>query len=174
MRYLHMLAIMLLLPMVARAQNAPAAGKIYSEKGKAGATFPGKPSLDSSRGSDTYILGENQDRHGYVLGIAYFAPSGRVDITDAAQVKRALDTVERGLRNSLGTKPSQVKSEAWGPDKLPSRYYEFVLADGGVYWSRVVLTGQRTVSITVSGPADWARGAKAQAFLKSLKVDPDE
>lgn len=151
------------------ADDQPADGNVKCVKGKCGATFPGKPKLDADKTSDSYILGENDDKQGYVLTINYLRT--KVDVSNADLVKKALDEGYRSLRNSLGAKATKTLGGTFGPDKLPYRYYEFDLADGGVYYSRVVLTGDRTVSATISGPKAWATGEKPQAFLKSLKVD---
>lgn len=131
--------------------------------------LPGTPKLDADKTSDTYVLGENEDKQGYVLNVNSFKQ--KLDLADEEKITKAMDAMYLQLKSSLGTKASKMTKGTFGPDKLPTRYYEFDLADGGIYWTRAVLTENSIISITISGPKAWAQGEKAQAFLKSLKVD---
>ena len=168
MRYGLPLSALILLVHFIHADDPPKDGNVKSARGKCSAVFPAKPTLDADKTSDTYVLGENNDKHGYVLNVGSL--TAKVDLSDEAKVKGAFSAMYSKLRTSLGTKASKAMQGTYGPDKYPYRYYEFDLADG-VYWTRVVLTSNSIISITVSGPKEWAQGEKAQAFLKSLKVD---
>ena len=150
------------------ADDQPTDGKIKSTRGKCTATFPAKPKLESEKTSDMYVLGENNDKHGYVLHIG--SVKQPVDLNNEESIKKAMDVMYLQLKSSLGTKASKMMKGTFGADKLPTRYYEFDLSDG-VYWTRVVLTKDCIISITVSGPKEWAQGEKAQGFLKSLKFE---
>lgn len=141
--------------------------KVRCERGKCSAVFPAKPKLDADKTSDTYVLGENEDKHGYVLSVA----SSKLNLGDEEMIKAAWSKYYSNLRTSLGTKASKALQGTFGKEKLPYRYYEFDLGDGGVYWSRVVMTRDAIISITVSGPKSFASGEKAQSFLKSLSID---
>lgn len=168
MRYGLSLSSMFLCLVLIHADDPPKDGNVKSARGKCSVVFPAKPTLDADKTSDTYLLGENNDKHGYVLNIGSL--TNKVDLKDEEKIKGAFSAMYTKLRGSLGTKASKALQGTYGPDKFPYRYYEFDLADG-VYWTRVVLTPDAIISVTVSGPKEFAQGEKAQAFLKSLKVD---
>lgn len=168
MRYGLSLSALIVCLVLIQADDPPKDGNVRSARGKCSAVFPAKPTLDADKTSDTYVLGENNDKHGYVLNVGSL--KNKTDLNDEEKIKGAFSAMYSQLRTSLGTKASKALQGTYGTDKLPYRYYEFDLSDG-VYWTRVVLTPDAIISVTVSGPKEFAQGEKAQAFLKSLKVD---
>lgn len=162
------LCVVVLSLVLTQADDPPKDGVVKNARGKCSAVFPAKPTLNSDKTTDQYVLGENNDKHGYVLNITHLTK--KIDLDDLEKVKGAWSTYYTSLRSTLGTKASKALQSTFGPDKFPTRYYEFDLADG-VYWTRVVMTPDSIIAVTVSGPKEFAQGQKAQAFLKSLKVD---
>ncbi|HQR09635.1 MAG TPA: hypothetical protein PLN21_22625 [Gemmatales bacterium] len=168
MRYGLSLSSMFLCLVLIHADDPPKDGNVKSARGKCSVVFPAKPTLDADKTSDTYVLGENDDKHAYVMNVGSLTT--KADLADEAKIKGAFSAMYTKLVTSLGTKASRATQSTFGPGMFPTRYYEFDLADG-VYWTRVVMTPDAIISVTVTGPKEFAQGEKAQAFLKSLKVD---
>lgn len=165
------LAVVLLLASSIGADDKIKNSEVKSVKGKCSATFPGKPKQDASKTSETYVLGltEDDDKSGYFLSITYLKP--KVDMSNEEEVNRAMNDAYRAVRLSVGKKASNQSDNFFGSDRLPHRYYEFELANGGVYLTNMVLTGDRLISISVSGPKQWSKTTKVQDFLNSLRVE---
>lgn len=167
MRSFLLLAVVWLVPYL-HADDAPKNGNITSAEGKCSVTFPATPKLQTEKNQITYVLGENQDKHGYLLHITIFDKPQ--DLTDEDRIKKLLDACYLQTKASLGTKASKMLKGTFGKEKVPMRYYEFDLSDG-VLWTRHVMTSKALIQITISGPSDWAKGERAQTFFKSLKIE---
>lgn len=152
------------------AQEKAKTSKIESDAGGYSVEFPSKPKLEKDKNSEMYILGENDDKHGYVVSCVF--AKNKLDLKNADFVKGAFGTAYSGMMRNLGRKATKITAKNWGEDGLPSRLYEFTLDDGGVYYGRVILTEDRVISCVVSGPKDWANGEKAQMFMNSIQVKP--
>ncbi|MBL8821854.1 MAG: hypothetical protein JNJ77_04640 [Planctomycetia bacterium] len=170
MRFTLSSLVLILSITVATADVSAADEKVNCQKGRCSVLFPAKPKLESSKNNEQYVLSEDNGKKGYVLNVSMF--NSKINLQDEEKVKKALDTAYLGTKASLGgTKASKMLKSTIGTDKLPTRYYEFTLDDGGIYYTRHVLREDCLIQITISGPLVWAKGEQAQAFMKSLRVE---
>jgi len=169
MRFTLSSLVLVLSIAVATANVSVADEKVNCQKGLCSVLFPAKPKLESAQNNEQYVLSEDNGKKGYVLNVSMF--NSKINLQDEEKVKKTLDTAYLGTKASLGgTKASKMLKSTIGAEKLPTRYYEFTLDDGGIYYTRHVLREDCLIQITISGPLDWAKGEQAQAFMKSLRV----
>lgn len=170
MRFTLSSLALVLITAIANTDVSNADEKVLCKAGKCSVLFPQKPRLESEKNTEQYLLSEDNGKKGYVLTVSIF--NTKVDLKDDEKVKKALDVAYLGTKASLGgTKASKMLKSTFGSDKLPTRYYEFTLDDGGVYYTRHVLRDNCLIQITISGPLEWAKGEQAQAFMKSLRME---
>jgi hypothetical protein len=87
-------------------------------------------------------------------------------------VQDSVKTLYAGFKRSLTVnRHTKFEGGTFGPERFPTAYFEFVLADGGVYQTRVVFTPTHMIQATISGPKAWAAGPRARGFMDSLRYD---
>lgn len=141
---------------------------IYHKSMRAGATFPSKPKYSKQDGNDMYLLEVDGDK----VYMAMFSElDATLDIKNAKDVKHRFEKMKESVEKAIDGTTTQLKEETFGPKKWPARYMELKLKDGDIYYTRIVMAGNRLAQMVIVGKQAWAGTEAPKKFLGSLKID---
>jgi hypothetical protein len=147
-------------------------GAYSSDEGKFTVKFPGAPKVTEQTAKSaigelkvTAAVYANSDGSLFMVSYTDFPVAATKNHTTL------LDGIRDHVKGSTGKLVGDEKNLTFGADKLP--YREFVVDKDKPKQRikcRVILRGERVYQLLVIGPADFAGGKEATAFLESFEL----